>query len=288
MNYLIPGGTYVNILKILREKERFSATEQIIVDYILKNYREISYLSARELAEKTYTSSAAVVRLCQKIGLKGYVEFKIRFSGEAMQESMKTGEYQNSITNRDTIISIIDKVTRINVAAIEETRKDTEPGQIMRAAQLLDHAGHVDFYAMDNNLHIADIACYSFLHAGKLSTVNSHVNAQYVQAMASDKTHVSFFISRTGENRKLIEIAKILKQKNMKIILLTAVKTSTLGQIANEALCVATEKNFNELGTLVFLAGAKYMIDILFSVLFARHYDITMVRNMSFEKLFRV
>ncbi len=94
----------MKLLKMMQEKEKFSPTEWLIVKYLLENYRELPELSARQLAEKTYTSSAAVVRFCQKLGLKGYAEFKVRFLAEAMQGVGQAGK--KSITNKDTILSI--------------------------------------------------------------------------------------------------------------------------------------------------------------------------------------
>ena len=33
-------------------------------------------MSVRELAEKTYVSTASIIRFCQKMGCDGFVEFK--------------------------------------------------------------------------------------------------------------------------------------------------------------------------------------------------------------------
>ena len=51
--------------------------EQRVADFILKNPEDLIYLTVTELAERTQTSESTVVRLCQKIGYKGYQEFKI-------------------------------------------------------------------------------------------------------------------------------------------------------------------------------------------------------------------
>ena len=67
----------MRLLKAMQEGERFSSTEENIVEYILSHPAQISEMTTRELAEKTYTSPAAIFRLCQKLGLKGYNEFKI-------------------------------------------------------------------------------------------------------------------------------------------------------------------------------------------------------------------
>lgn len=81
----------MRLLKTLSEREKFSAVEQNIIKYILDNPKEIVNMSIRELANKTFTSSAAIFRLCQKCGLKGYTEFKIKF----ISEVNRTSDFEN-------------------------------------------------------------------------------------------------------------------------------------------------------------------------------------------------
>ena len=73
------------LLEIMQDKKRFSPTDQIIIDYVVKHYHQIPELTSKQLAQRTYTSSAAIVRFCQRLGLKGYAEFKVRFVAEIMQ-----------------------------------------------------------------------------------------------------------------------------------------------------------------------------------------------------------
>lgn len=275
----------MNLLQAMQDRKRFSPTEQLIIDYVSEHYQEIAQFSVKQLAEHTYTSSAAIVRFCQKLGLHGYTEFKVRFVAEAMQYGTG-GEQKKPITNRDTVRSILDKVTGIEMSALRETRNGIEPANIMRAAHLLEHAVHIDFYAMDNNLYIADLASYMFLHAGKFSTVHHKGNVQYLQALTTTKDHVAFLISRTGKNRRLLEIARLLKKRKCKILLLTGAKDTPLGDMADEVLYAATEENLNELGSFVFLGAAKYIADLLFSVLLARHYDSSLLRDEFYKQVF--
>ena len=57
----------MRLLKAMREAERFSPTEQSVIDYMLKNPTEIASLSIRELAEKTYSSPAGIFRPSSRI-----------------------------------------------------------------------------------------------------------------------------------------------------------------------------------------------------------------------------
>ena len=61
----------MRLLKAMHETKRFSPTEQSIIDYVLANPADVAKLTTRDLAEKTFSSPAAVFRLCQKLGLTG-------------------------------------------------------------------------------------------------------------------------------------------------------------------------------------------------------------------------
>jgi DNA-binding MurR/RpiR family transcriptional regulator len=72
----------MRLLRKMQEQERFSPSEQNMINYILSHKRELAELSIRDLAQRTYSSPAGIFRLCQKLGLKGYNEFKLRFISE--------------------------------------------------------------------------------------------------------------------------------------------------------------------------------------------------------------
>lgn len=145
-----------------------------------------------------------------------------------------------------------------------------DPADFVRALTLLNKTNHIDFYATDNNLDIANMAASSFIMANKCSTVHPAMTMQYLQATGAPKDHVAFFISRTGENRMLLDIAHLLKLRGNSIILLTAAPNSSLASMAEVVFPVATVKSMEELGPRVFLMTAKYVTDILFAVLMTR------------------
>ena len=114
------------------------------------------------------------------------------------------------------------------------------------------------------------MAASGFIMANKCSTVHPAMTMQYLQATGAPKDHVGFLISRTGENRMLIDIARLLKMRGNPILLITGKKDSTLGSLADVAFPVASVKTMEELGPRVFLMGAKYVMDVLFAVLMTR------------------
>lgn len=258
------------LIKRLQEQSGFSESEVMIANYILKNYRLLPSLSTRSLAKKTFTSSAVIVRFCQKLGFHGYTDFRVRFMAEMMQYVDRPQREKLILTDRDSIHSLLNKVTSIEFEAIKNTRELLDPADFTRAMAILNKTRYVDFYATDNNLDIADMAATSFIMADKCSTVHPAMTMQYLQASGTPKDHVSFFISRTGENRLLVTIARFLRLRDMPIILITATPRSSLATLADVSFCVATVDKMEELGPRVFLTGAKYVVDAMFAMLMTR------------------
>ncbi|BAL82165.1 putative RpiR family transcriptional regulator [Selenomonas ruminantium subsp. lactilytica TAM6421] len=258
------------LIKQLQEQEGFSESERMIATYLLAHFRNLPGMSTRQLARETFTSSAAIVRFSQKLGFGGYTEFRVKFLADMMRYTDRPHGEELAMTDKDSVHSILDKVTSIELDSIKETRGMLEPGDFVRALAIINKSDHIDFYAMDNNLDIANMAATGFIMANKCSTVHPAMTMQYLQATGAPKDHVAFFISRTGENRMLLDIAHLLKLRGNPIIALTASSNSSLANMAEVVFPVATVKSMEELGPRVFLTGAKYVMDILFAVLMTR------------------
>ena len=79
---ILNRGDFMSIMTQLEFELDFSSSEKTIAKYILDNGEDILNLSVKELAKQTYTSPATIVRLCRKLGLNGYGDFKIKYSAE--------------------------------------------------------------------------------------------------------------------------------------------------------------------------------------------------------------
>lgn len=143
----------------------------------------------------------------------------------------------------------------------------------MRVLTIFSKAKHIDIFAMGDNLNIANMAAAGFIMVNKCPTVHSCVMMQYLQATAAPKDHVAFFISRTGENRMLLDIAELMKLAGNPILVITASSHSKLAMLGNAVFPVATAEMLEELGPYVFLTGAKYVVDTLFAVLMTRDFS---------------
>ena len=270
----------MRLLKTLSEREKFSALEQNIIKYILDNPKEIVNMSIRELANKTFTSSAAIFRLCQKCGLKGYTEFKIKF----ISEVNRTSDFENDelekpirdlhrpINGKDDVKSVVRRMAFLQIEAIEETKNEINYKQLERVADMMNAAGQIVFFGFDLNYYISQSTVYHLVRTGKPAVVYETVNNQVAKAVMFKKEDVAILISRTGENKNLIRISQVLKRKGAKIILLSASRDTSLDKLCDEFIYIANVIDYLSMGGVIFSVGCRYILDVLFGILFSKNY----------------
>ena len=270
----------MRLLKTLSEREKFSAVEQNIIKYILDNPKEIVNMSIRELANKTFTSSTAIFRLCQKCGLKGYTEFKIKF----ISEVNRTSDFENDelekpirdlhrpINGKDDVKSVVRRMAFLQIEAIEETKNEINYKQLERVADMMNAAGQIVFFGFDLNYYISQSTVYHLVRTGKSAVVYETVNNQVAKAVMFKKEDVAILISRTGENKNLIRISQVLKRKGAKIILLSASRDTSLDKLCDEFIYIANVIDYLSMGGVIFSVGCRYILDVLFGILFSKNY----------------
>ena len=70
----------MDIIERMRNKEDFTASEQVLINLILTNPDiMLNNPTTTQLAAKAYTSASTMVRLCQKLGCSTFAEFKTKF-----------------------------------------------------------------------------------------------------------------------------------------------------------------------------------------------------------------
>lgn len=272
------------ILKELKNFVNGTSSELDIKNYILEHPEDIERMSARELGKATFTSAASVTRFCRKLGYKGYPEFRFKFISEIKFSATKTKE-NIKLLAEENVVTIVRKVTEIQKRAIEETSEGISFEKLKRVAENIHKAETVDFYAFDVNYYLTQYGSSQYFHARKKTNTYTATNMQAINALMSNEKHFAIFISHTGENGKLVEIAKILKEKKTKFLVITTNKNSTLAELADDFLFASAPKTFQELLFPAFYSSVKYILDILWGIEFSMEYDKNIALNKTYDKI---
>lgn len=256
------------LIRELKEQKGYSESEKMIADFLLENYRSVAAMSTRQLAKKTYTSPSTIVRFSQKMGFEGYMDFKVQFLAEIVQYMNQPSE-SRGFTNKDTMRTVIEKATHMELNAIKETYGLLELSNVIKVLQCMTEAEHIDFYATDDNLNIARQAASNFIFMGKPCTVPLADSQMYFMFSNVTKKCFSILISRTGENRMLVDAAHNIKARGGKMLLVTGAKDSTLGRLADFVLVSASSDRMEMLGYRIWWLCARYLMDMLMAAMIA-------------------
>ena len=278
------------LIQELKAAQTLTERETDIRNYFLEHPELIMNMSCHDLGQATFTSAATVTRFCKKFGCKGYPEFKLRFLNEIA--AGRTAEETSSVqlSERENMVTLLQKVSDVQAQALEVTRKALSLSQLLRIQRLLLEHPYIDFYAYDTNLQLARYASSLFFHAGKTAATYSETNIQVLSTLAAQPGHLAVLISHTGENFKLIELARLLRRNKTKTIIITSGKETTLGKMADEFLYAPRPDTIGEVETdklsiPTFFTATKYLLDLMFSIAFSAQYSENMSLNHRYDTI---
>lgn len=273
----------MSLIQDMKKHKNLTEREQDIRKYILEHPEKIEEMSSRELGHATFASAASVTRFCQKLGTKGFPEFKLQLVRELQYETIEEEEVI-TMSERENVVTMVRKATQVQRQAIEETKKELSYSHLVKIGRMIADASCVDFYVYDMNVYLADYGCSLFFHAGKVANVHSATNIQGLHAAMPADGHVAILISHTGKNERLAEIAGMLRKGGTKVIVISAVRDGIVSKQADEFLYAAGSEKVEEFWSSMFFASGKYLLDILYGMEFSRKYDENLALNNKYEK----
>ncbi|WP_317317810.1 MurR/RpiR family transcriptional regulator [Longibaculum muris] len=265
----------------------FSESEKEIARYILNHGDDVLSMSVKELAKNTYTSPATIVRLCKKIGLEGYNDFKIKYSAELQYDLHHSNRIDVNFPfeKKDTHPMICHKLASLSEEVIADTIKLIDFEQLEKIVDLLYQSHDIDIYGSGNSL----LAAMSFQH--KMMRIARNVNLkalhgeQVFLSYNSDEKRIAVIISYSGETHDLIQIAQILKEKKTPIIVLTSIGDNHLSHYADYILNIGSrEKIFTKIAPFASQVSMEYLLNVIFSCIFQKDYDQNIQNKISYDK----
>lgn len=223
----------MEIIRQMQEREDFTERERNIRDYLMEHPEAVISMTAKQLGEVSYSSTAAVSRFCRKIGCQDYGEFRLRFLSElqSTEGGQETTTEHFVIQQKENAMTIMNKIADIDTLAVEKTKRLLTIDQLARVGKMVHEAKYIDFYAFDMNIHLARYGCSQFFHCDKVANTYAEDNIQRMKAYVDE-------------------------------VLLTPRTLTECGSIRMEGLW-----------TVAFSAATKYLLDVMFAMEFSAGYD---------------
>jgi DNA-binding MurR/RpiR family transcriptional regulator len=278
----------MSLLTDLKHKEQFNASEKAVAQYIITNKEEVLNLSIQALSELTYTSPSTVVRLCRKIGLKGFKDFKIKWSAELQKEynAISNVDPDFPFTDDDSYGEIQKKILELFTDSLNQTSQLLSPDKLERAVELLLQADKIGVFAYGDtylpalNFQNKLMKIDRSVHMAALPGENRHLTTNFRQG------DCAIVISYSGESKNNYYITQLLKQNGATIIVITGNPSSHIASLGDLILPVAkSESQSVKLSTFSSQTAIDYVLNTLYGCLFVSNYDKNQSKRIASETL---
>ncbi|MGE8204921.1 MurR/RpiR family transcriptional regulator [Heyndrickxia sp. NPDC080065] len=248
-------------------------SERKIASYILQNPQESITMTASELGKHSSTSSAAVIRLCKSLDLKGFQELKLRIAGDLQ----KTSEYGfRDIEPNESRFTIIEKMTNNSIQTIKETAELLSTDELSKAVEVLKKANNIHFFGVGASSIIAQDAQQKFLRINKNATAFSDIHMAATLVANAHENDVVFGISFSGKTFEVAKILELANKQGAKTISLTKYGASIVNEQAEIRLYTsATREPTFRSGATSSRIAQLHVIDILFMCVASQAYNET-------------
>lgn len=280
----------MNVLKKLEQKLDFTDTEIRIADYILINQEDVPNMYIQELAESTFTSHSAIIRLSQKLGFSGYRNFKVALIQEIQSNKHAISHVDPNFPflPTDSSLNIAKKMADLTTETIRKTLVKLEGDQLNKAVEIIRNSKRIFLFGNGDS----QIRARSFQN--KFIKINKHliIADEYGEAawntLSMDKFDCAIFISYTGNSVSYMKILKYLASMKIPSIMLTGNAESTMSKSCNLTIEVPhDEYDFFKVGTFSSQIAFEYILDTLFSIIYAKEYTSNLNNLKKKEEAFK-
>lgn len=264
------------VLEQLERKSSFTESEVALADHILAHATDVTEMSIAELAEKTFTSNATIIRFCRKLGTTGYREFRVKLATDLERRRMsQEGVDANSPLATATGTSqVMRSLSVLLKGAIDETFASVRSYDVQRAAYAIRDARNLYIFATGDS----QISAMSFANMLMKLGIHCIMADSYGETVAIANTmrsgDAALIISYSGKivnTPAMRRVMRMLTERSVRTIWMSSAE-KPFG-VDMELRIVPREDAHAKTATFYSQMCIRYLLDCLYGVVFALDYE---------------
>lgn len=265
------------ILEDLKAKKDFTETDRSIADYLLEKKADCVGKTTEQIARETYTSKAAIIRFCKKMGFESFRDFMRSFERETKElYRMSVLMDENSIDENSSVSSVLNVIPAIYDTAITSTRMCIDEAVVRRAAKKIVKAPFVEIYGLGVAYNLGNIFAFLLnsigIRAGAFCGINDHA----IESRRDEQDNVDIVLSMSGKNPYIIKTAKAMKDNGYYTFGIMGGADNEIKKYCHDWLRISHGKGDVTLSMTTGVNGAtamKYLLDVLFVTTMVMNYE---------------
>lgn len=265
----------MNLLLKMKRIKDVSPSERQVINFILNDPETVANMGIVEMANKTYTSTSTIMRVCKKLDIDSFIDFRIQLAADINEyiDNTYVVKYQAPIEPQDSIANIINKVTSNNVRAVIDIKRFNSVEKLEKVVDMMTAAKQIDFFGSGVSNLICHDAMMKALRLGIPSTAYSYYSEMAMLAKTNITDHLAFIISYTGQTEDTIRVAKYLQKGSVPSVSITGHNNNVLLELCTVNLFVDSMETIYRIGGMRSRLSCLHLLDVLFSCYMGKNYD---------------
>lgn len=227
---------------IIKEKyDSIPKSQKPLADYFLENLDTIPFLNIYQIAEATQYSVASIVRFAQKLGFKGFSDFKSTIA-QSYKENLKKQEIFHPLKldklKEHTLVAVANQ----DIKNINETLNLIDTKIFDQVVDLILNSKRVYTMGLGISFLLSQILAYQLNQVGiDAYFFRSNATSFFDQILFLSKDDLLIGFSFPPYSVETVEAAKFAKDRKIKVVSITNKSSSPIAFHSVHSLIVKSE-----------------------------------------------
>ena len=275
----------MNLFINLKENKDLSKNERILANYILKHPEDVLKMTSKDLGKVCFVSTATVYRLCDKLGLSGFSDLKIKITS-SLDDYRKSNENFNfdfPVNQFQTHYEIIQKIKEDYEQTLNLTANLFSLDQLRLIAAAMKKAQIIDVYTSAGNINFALNFQFQMQEIGKQVNVPIDEYQQRLIAASSDENHLAIIITFGGRGILSDILPRILHKVKTPIVLISSYDYTFKDFDPDYQLYISSyENHYKKISSFSTRLSILYILDVLYTCYFKLDYQENIEKKLAY------
>ncbi len=275
----------MNLFINLKENKDLSKNERVLADYILKHPEDVLKMSSKDLGKVCFVSTATVYRLCDKLGLSGFSDLKIKITS-SLDDYRKSNEDFNfdfPVNQFQTHYEIIQKIKEDYEQTLNLTANLFSLDQLRLIASAMEKSQIIDVYTSAGNINFALNFQFQMQEIGIQVNVPIDEYQQRLTAASSNKNHLAIIITFGGRGILSDILPRILHKVKTPIVLISSYDYTFKDLDSDYQLYISPyENHYKKISSFSTRLSILYILDVLYTCYFKLDYQENIKKKLAY------
>lgn len=277
------------VLDALKRMEGFTPAEKDLAHYILEHLDDVAHMNISELSSAVYTSNPTVVRMCRKLGLEGYRDFRIELARdvEAARSNVLEVNPDLPFIEGSGSQDVIRSVATLTKQAIDACMGTFTGHDVRTAARLIRSAEKVALYGLGDSWVSMEGFANLLLKIGIVSYSGNLNGDSMVATQILGPRDVAVIATYSGGMLdKFSAEFQLLRSRGCKTILITANAQAAHRLAGLECLLLLPEGETTRGSVATYYSQTciRFVLNCIYGDLFSMSWQESMALRESFAR----